>query len=69
MEELVKENVEDNFSKLGEVISNERIEVWKINEEIQLLKLIKWSFDFKKVKAMKHGMHNNSKTMKKKLKE
>ena len=69
MEELVKENVEDNFSKLDEVISNERIEVWKINEEIQPLNLIKWSFDFKKVKAMKHGMHNNSKTMKKKLKE
>ena len=30
MEELVKENVEDNFSKLGEAISNKRIEVWKI---------------------------------------
>ncbi|RVW12580.1 hypothetical protein CK203_106350 [Vitis vinifera] len=69
MEELVKEKVKDNFSKLGEVISNERIEVWRINEEIQPLKLMKWSFSFKKVKTMKHGVHNNSKTMKKKLKE
>ncbi|RVW12755.1 hypothetical protein CK203_108645 [Vitis vinifera] len=59
MEELVKEKVEDNFSKLGEVISNERIEVWRINEEIQPLKLMKWSFSFKKVKTMKHGVHNN----------
>ncbi|RVW76607.1 hypothetical protein CK203_048711 [Vitis vinifera] len=69
MEELVKENVEDIFSKLGEVISNEQIEVWRINEEIQPLKLMKWSFNFKKVKTMKHGLHNNLKTMKKKLKE
>ena len=69
MEELVKEKVEDNFSKLGETISNERIEVWKINEEIQPLKLMKWSFILKKVKTMKYGMHNNSKTMKKKFKE
>ncbi|RVW43052.1 hypothetical protein CK203_090068 [Vitis vinifera] len=69
MEELVKEKVEDNFSKLGEVISNELIEVWRINEEIQPLKLMKWSFSFKKVKTMKHGVHNNPKTMKKKLKE
>ncbi|KAL6336501.1 hypothetical protein AAG906_022442 [Vitis piasezkii] len=69
MEELVKENVEDNFSKLGEVISNEWIEVWRINEEIQPLKLMKWSFSFKKVETMKHGMKNNPKTMKKKLKE
>ena len=69
MEKLVKEKVEDNFSKLGEAISNERIEVWSINEEIQPLKLMKWSFGLKKVKTMKHGMHNNSKTMKKKLKE
>ena len=65
MEELVKENVEDNFSKLGEAISNKRIEVQRINEEIQPLKLMKWSFGFKKVKTMKHGMHNNSKTIKK----
>nr|CAN81168.1 hypothetical protein VITISV_022917 [Vitis vinifera] len=65
MEELVKEKVEDNFSKLGETISNERIEVWRINEEIQPLKLMKWSFSFKKVKTMKHGVHNNPKTMKK----
>ena len=65
IEELVKEKVEDNFSKLGEAISNERIEVWRINEEIQPLKLMKWSFYFKKVKTMKHGMHNNSKTIKK----
>ena len=69
MKELVKEKVKDNFSKLGEVISNERIEVWRINEEIQPLKLMKWSFSFKKVKTMKHGVHNNPKTMKKKLKE
>ncbi|KAL6312322.1 hypothetical protein AAG906_007992 [Vitis piasezkii] len=69
MEELKKEKVEDNFSKLGEAISNEWIEVWKINEEIQPLKLMKWSFSFKKVKTMKHGRHNNPKTMKKKLKE
>ncbi|XP_034689198.1 uncharacterized protein LOC117917081 [Vitis riparia] len=69
MEELEKEKVEDNFSKLGEVISNERIEVWRINEEIQPLKLMKWSFSFKKVKTMKHGVHNNPKTMKKKIKE
>ncbi|RVW42635.1 hypothetical protein CK203_098289 [Vitis vinifera] len=70
MENLVKENVEDNFSKLGEVISNEQIEIWRINEEIELLKLMKWSFSLKKVKTMKHGVHNNLKTMKKKkLKE
>ena len=69
MEELVKEKVEDYFSKLGEAISNERIEVWRINEEIQTLKLMKWSFSFKEVKTMKHGMHNNPKTMEKKLKE
>ncbi|RVX23105.1 hypothetical protein CK203_000631 [Vitis vinifera] len=50
MEELVKEKVEDNFSKLGDIISNEWIEVWRINEEIQPLKLMKWSFSFKKVK-------------------
>ena len=66
MENLVKENVEDNFSKLGEVISNEQIEIWRINEEIELLKLMKWSFSLKKVKTMKHGVHNNLKTMKKK---
>ena len=30
---------------------------------------MKWSFGFKKVKTMKHGVHNNPKTMKKKLKE
>ena len=59
MEKLMKEKVKDNFSKFGEAISNEQIEVWRINEEIQPLK----------VKTMKHGMHNNSKTMKKKLKE
>ncbi|KAL6318217.1 hypothetical protein AAG906_035723 [Vitis piasezkii] len=64
-----KEKVEDNFSKLGEAIFNEQIKVWSINEEIQPLKLMKWSFGLKKVKTMKHGMHNNSKTMKKKLKE
>ena len=69
MEELVKQKVEDNFSILGETISNERIELWRINEEIQPLKLMKWSFGFKKVKTMKHGVHNNLKTMKKKLKE
>ena len=89
MEELVKENVEDNFSKLNEAISNEWIRalkvslsggrisfwtsdqsrVWRINEEMQPLKLMKWSFGLKKVKTMKHGVHNNPKTMKKKLKE
>ncbi|RVW83972.1 hypothetical protein CK203_047320 [Vitis vinifera] len=69
MEELVKEKVEDNFSKLGEIISNEWIEVWRINEEIEPLKLMKWSFSFKKVKTMKHDVHNNPKIMKKKLKE
>ena len=69
MEELVKQKVEDNFSILGETISNDRIELWRINEEIQPLKLMKWSFGFKKVKTMKHGVHNNLKTMKKKLKE
>ena len=69
MEELVKENVEDNFSKLGEAICNELIEVWMINEEIQPLKLMKWSFGVKKVKTMKHDTYNNPKTMKKKLKE
>ena len=69
MEELVKQKVEDNFSILGETISNEPIELWRINEEIQPLKLMKWSFGFKKVKTMKHGVHNNLKTMKKKLKE
>ena len=26
---------------------------------------MKWSFSFKKVKTMKHGVHNNPKTMKK----
>ncbi|RVW33149.1 hypothetical protein CK203_094832 [Vitis vinifera] len=64
MEELVKEKVEDYFSKLGEAISNERIEVWRINEEIQTLKLMKWSFSFKEVKTMKHGMHNNQRPWK-----
>ncbi|CBI35253.3 unnamed protein product, partial [Vitis vinifera] len=44
-------------------------EVWRINEEMQPLKLMKWSFGLKKVKTMKHGVHNNPKTMKKKLKE
>ena len=61
--------VKDNFSKFGEAISNEQIEVWRINEEIQPLKLMKWSFSLKKVKTMKHGVHSNSKAMKKKLKE
>ena len=65
MEELVKENVEENFGKLGKTISNEQIAIQRINEEIQPLKLMKWFFDFKKVKTMKHGMHNNSKTIKK----
>ena len=65
----MKEKTEDNFSKLGEANSNERIEVWRINEEIQPLKLMKWSFDYKKLKTMKHGVHNNPKTMKKKFKE
>ena len=69
MEKLMKEKVKDNFSKFGEAISNEQIEVWRINEEIQPLKLMKWSFSLKKVKTMKHGVHNNSKAMKKKLKE
>ncbi|XP_034689130.1 uncharacterized protein LOC117917001 [Vitis riparia] len=69
MKELVKENVEDKLSKRGEAISNERIEVWRIKEEIQPLKLMKWSFSSKKVKTMKHGVKNNPKTMKKKLKE
>ena len=30
---------------------------------------MKWFFDFKKVKTMKHGMHNNLKAIKKKLKK
>ena len=30
---------------------------------------MKWFFDFKKLKTMKHGMHNNLKAIKKKLKK
>ena len=69
MEELVKENVEETFAKLDEVISNEPIEVWRINEEIQHLKLMKRFFGLNKVKTMKYDMHNNPKTKKKKAQE
>ena len=49
MEDPKKEMVKENFAKLGETISNEWIEVWRINEEIQFLKLMYWSFGLKKV--------------------
>ena len=49
MEDPEKEMVEENFTKLGETICNEWIEVWRINEEIQFLKLMYWSFGLKKV--------------------
>ena len=65
----MKEKAEENFAKLGEAISNERVEVWRINEEIQPMKLIKGCFGLKKAKTMKHGMHNNLKAIKKKLKK
>ena len=68
MEEPMKEMTKIFLAKLGDAISNERTKVWKIIEEIQPLKLMKWSFGFKKVKIMKHTMHNNSKVIKKKLK-
>ena len=69
MEELMKGNVKENFAKLGEVISNKWIEFQRINEKIKPLKLMKWSFDFKKLQTMKYGMHINIETMKKKLEE